>query len=135
MTTSDEPPAPADLDALAASLQADAGDAGVFFPVLCEKLLDALPACTEVEREHSLVKRKRRPRRVTIRFGDDTFEAELAQGVVTCRHSHFVSGIGGGLPYSRQVSLADWLAAVLAALAAEAQTSAAATAALRSLVT
>jgi hypothetical protein len=135
VTSNDRPADATDLDSLAALLQADARDAKVFFPVLCEKLLGALPDAAVVEREHSLRKRNRVARKITLRLGDDTFEAEMAGDIVSCRHVHAVRGVGGGMPFNRQLELDDWIAAVVASLAHQAQTSAAATAALRALVT
>lgn len=132
---SDARPSEADLDALVAALQADARDSTVFFRVLCEKLLQAMPDETEVEREHSVFKKRRLARRVTVHLGDDTLEAELGQGDVTCRHIHSVHGLGGGLPWSRQVSVDEWLRALVATISQQAQSSAAAASTLRSLVT
>jgi hypothetical protein len=135
VTTDEEHANAAQLDSIAAVLQADTRDANVFFPVLCEKLSGALPESAVVEHQHALSKKKRQARKITITFGDDMFDAELSQGVISCRHVHSVRGIGGGLPYSKQLELNDWIAAVLDSLAHQAETSAAATAALRSLVT
>jgi hypothetical protein len=132
---SDSLPSEADLDALAAALQADARDSTVFFRVLCERLLDALPGHTDVQREHSVFKKRRQARHVTVSLGAETFEAELGKGDVTCRHIHSVQGIGGGLPWSKQVTVDEWLRALVAAVAQQAQTSDAAASALRSLVT
>ncbi len=131
----DVPPPEEDLTALAASLQSDARDSAVFFRVLCSTLEDALPASTVVEREHSLFKEKRLARRVTVRLGDDTFEAELAGDRILCRHTHAVHGVGGGLPYSKETGVDEWLTALLTAVAQDAHTTATATAALRSLTT
>jgi hypothetical protein len=131
----DVPPADADLSALSASLQSDARDSAVFFAVLCTALETALPGCTIVEREHSLFKSKRRARRLTVRIDDDTFEAEVGEGGLVCRQVHAVRGVGGGLPYSKELGVGEWIGALLAGVAKDAQVSAAATAALRSLAT
>jgi hypothetical protein len=132
---SDELPPEADLDALAVSLQADERDATVFFRVLCQRLVDVLPQSTDVQRHRSVFKKRRLARRVTVHLGDETFEAELEPGGVTCRHTHSVHGVGGGLPWSKQVSIDEWLHALVAAVAREARTNAEAASALRSLVT
>jgi hypothetical protein len=132
---SDALPPQADLDALAVSLQTDERDAGVFFRVLCQRLVDVLPQSTEVERERSVFKKRRLARRVTVRLGEETLEAELGPSGVTCRHIHSVHGVGGGLPWSKQVSIDEWLHALVAAVAREARTNAEAASALRSLVT
>ncbi|MGH7721824.1 MAG: hypothetical protein ACRENL_03170 [Candidatus Dormibacteria bacterium] len=132
---SDSLPPREDLDAVAASLQADARDAGVFFQVLCEKLLSALPENTEVERDRSVFKKRRRARRINVRLGDETFEAELERGKVTCRHIHSVHGVGGGLPWSKPASVDEWVRALVEMVSREARTEGSAAAALRSLVT
>jgi hypothetical protein len=132
---SDTTPPEADLDALAASLQADTRDSTVFFRVLCERLLDILPETTVVERDHALFKKRRLARKVTVRLGEETYEAELGPGGVTWRHVHSVYGIGGGLPWSKQVSVDDWLRALVATVGEQAHTSATAASALRALIT
>jgi hypothetical protein len=131
----DVPPPEAELSALSASLQSDARDATVFFGVLCSGLESALPSSTMVERRHSLVKAKRVPRRLTVHLGDDSFDAELHDGRLQCRHIHAVDGVGGGLPYSRDLGVQEWTAALVTALAHDARATAAATDALRSLTT
>ena len=132
---SEIPPPETDLDTLAASLNADARDAAVFFRVLCDKLLVAFPSATTVEHTHSLIRSHRVPTKVTVRLGEETFEAEEGPSGVSCRHIHSVHGIGGGLPWSREVSVDDWLGALVAIVAKDAQATAAAASALRSLVT
>lgn len=131
----DVPPPDADLSALTASLQSDARDSAVFFAVLCTTMESALPGRTLVEREHSLVRSKRIARRLTVHLGEDTFTAEMRQGELACRHVHTVIGSGGGLPYAHDVPVQEWVAALVAAIAADAEANAAATAALRSLAT
>ncbi len=129
----DAPPPETDLTALSASLQTDASDSAVFFRVLCSTLESALPSNTVVERERSVFKSKRLARMVTVRLGTETFTAELTGGRLVCRRVHAVAGIGGGLPYSREVTVKEWTDALLAAVAQEAAADSAATAALRSL--
>src|SRR4030088_805176 len=123
---SETPPSDVDLDEFAASLQADSRDSAVFFRVLWERLLTALPEATVVERERSLLKSRRLARKVTVHLGNETFEAELGAGGVTCRHVHSVQGIGGGMPWSKQVSVDEWLHALVATVAQDAETTASA---------
>jgi hypothetical protein len=132
---SDAPPPDPDVSALSASLQSDARDSAVFFRVLCATLENALPQNTTVEREHSLFKKKRLARKVSVHLGDETFDAEMWQGRLACRHVHAVHGVGGGLPYSKEMGMEEWVAALLASVALDAQASAAATDTLRSLTT
>jgi hypothetical protein len=131
----DAPPPDADLGALSASLHSDARDSTVFFGVLCTALEGALPASTTVERRHGMVRSRRLPWRLSVRLGDDTFAAELREGRVVCRQVHAVQGVGGGLPYSKDLNVEEWIAALVAAIAHDADATAAATAALRSLIT
>jgi hypothetical protein len=132
----DAPPPPeADLSALAASLQSDARDSTVFFRVLCATLQEALPQNTTVEREHSVFKKKRLAHRVTVNLASETFEAQVSDGRIVCRHVHAVQGVGGGLPYAKEVSVQEWIEALLACMAQEASANSAAAAALRSLTT
>jgi hypothetical protein len=107
----------------------------VFFAVLCTTLESALPERTTVEREHSVFKARRLARKLSVRLGDDTFEAEISSGRLMCRHVHAVHGVGGGLPYSEEVGVTDWVAALVAGVAQDAEAGDAATAALRSLTT
>jgi hypothetical protein len=128
-------PPDADLSTLAASLQSAARDSAVFFNVLCATLESALPGGTTVERDHRLFKRARAARKVTIRLGDDSFEAEMSAGRLAGRQVHAVHGVGGGLPFSKEMPMDLWMTAVVEGLERDAQASAAATAALRSLTT
>lgn len=127
-------PPEADLDTLAASLHADASDSTVFFRVLCAKLADALPEHALVECDRALLRKNRLARKVTVRFGDDTFDADLQHGDVLCRHVHSVTGVGGGMPYTKQLSIDDWLRAIIERMSTEAQVRAGAATALGSLV-
>lgn len=129
---SDVPPPAQDLDALAASLRADGSDIAVFFQVLGGKLLDAMPGAVEVEREGGLFKKEHPIRRIVVHAGDDLFEAEMKRGTIACRHAHAVRGI---TLRSEETGLDAWLRALVGVLASTAQSSAEASAALRSLVT
>jgi len=131
------PPPAREIDAVMASLRADASDITVFFQVLSAKLQAAIPESVELERTKGIFKRRRnRPvRRIVIHAGDDLFEAEMHQGTVTCRQNHIVHGIGGGMPFSKELSFDEWLRGLFEHLALRAQTNAAVSTALRSLVT
>lgn len=129
------PPPDPDLGALSAALQSDARDSSVYFRVLCTTLEDALPKNTTVEREHSVFKTKRVARKVTVNLAHETFEAEESAGRLLCRHIHSVQGVGGGLPYAKELSMEEWLDALLASVAQDAGANSAAASALRSLTT
>jgi hypothetical protein len=128
---SDVPSSVPDLDVLAASLRADASDIGVFFQVLGGKLLASMPGAVELEREGGLFKKVHPIKRIVVRAGDDRFEAELQSGAVSCRHAHAVRGFA----LSEETGVDQWLRALVGVLASQAQSSAQATAVLRSLVT
>lgn len=121
-----------DLDALAASLRADASDISIFFQVLAVKLNDAMPGSVALEREGGLFKKDHPIRKITLRAGEEVFEAELRHGAVAARHAHAVRGI---TLRSEALEFQAWLRALLGVLEARARTSADASAALRSLVT
>jgi hypothetical protein len=129
---SDVPPQEQDLDALAASLRADASDIGVFFQVLAAKLSDAMPGTVDLEREGGMFKKDHPVKKLTVRAGDDVFEAQLMHGAVAARHAHAVRGI---TLRSEELDFQAWLRALLGVLQTRAQSSADASAALRSLVT
>jgi hypothetical protein len=128
----DVPPQEQDLDALAAALRADAGDVGIFFAVLASKLSGAMPGAVDLEREGGLFKKDRPVKKITVHAGDDLFEAELKGGAVAARHGHAVRGI---TLRSEELELQSWLRALLGVLKSRAESSADASAALRSLVT
>ncbi|MEO8897329.1 MAG: hypothetical protein ABI352_07050 [Candidatus Dormibacter sp.] len=128
----DTTPQEQDLDALAASLRADASDIGVFFQVLAAKLSDAMPGSVDLEREGGLLKKDHPVKRLRVHAGDDLFEAELRHGSVVARHAHAVRGI---TLRSEELDFQAWLRALLGALQKRAQSSTDASAALRSLVT
>jgi hypothetical protein len=127
---SDVPSSVPDLDVLAASLRADASDIGIFFQVLGGKLLGAMPGAVEVEREGGLFKKVHPIRRIVVRAGDDLFEAQLERGAVNCRHAYAVRGFA----FSEETGVDQWLRALADVLANQAQSSAHASAALRSLL-
>jgi hypothetical protein len=128
----DVPPQEQDLDALAASLRLDASDTAVFFQVLATRLQDSMPGIVTLVREGGLFKKDHPVRKIGVRAGDDLFEAELHGGAVIARHAHAVRGI---TLRSEELDFQAWVRALLGVLQTRAQSSAEASAALRSLVT
>jgi hypothetical protein len=128
----DVPPRDQDLDTLAASLRADASDTGVFFQVLATRLVDSMPGIVTLEREGGLFRKDHPVKKITVRAGDDLFEAEVVGGAVAARHAHAVRGI---TLRSEELDFQAWLRALLGVLQTRAQSSAEASAALRALVT
>jgi hypothetical protein len=126
-----QPPDP-DLDSVAASLHLDAADIAVFFQVFCTKLLATVPGLVEVQREGGLFKKEHPIRRITVRAGEDVFEAELKGGSVACRHAHAVRGI---VLRSEDLGFDAWRKALIQVLSSQAQVSAEAVQGLRSEVT
>ncbi|MGO8687151.1 MAG: hypothetical protein ACLQT7_08215 [Candidatus Dormibacteria bacterium] len=125
------PPNP-DLDAVTASLHLDAADIAIYFQVFCAKLLSAVPGAVEVQREGGLFKKEHPVRKITVRVGEDMFEAEMARGAIVCRHAHAVRGI---VLRSEEMGFEPWRRALVQVLGAQAQVSADALAGLRSEVT
>lgn len=126
------PPQEQDLDALAAALRLDASDIGVFFQVLATRLDDSMPGTVTLVREGGMFKKDHPVKKITVRAGEDVFEAELRGGAVVARHAHAVRGI---TLRSEELEFQAWLRALLGVLQARAQSSAEASAALRALVT
>ena len=82
---------PEDLDLLAASLRADAGDLDAFVEALAVKLEAALPDQVEVERRGGRLGGRKRVRRIEVTLGDQRYEAEADRGRVTCRRRSVVA--------------------------------------------
>jgi len=129
---SDASPPDPDLDTIPASLHLDAADIAVFFQVFCSKLLDAVPGAVQVQREGGLFKKEHPIKKITVRVGEDVFEAELSRGAVACRHAHAVRGI---VLRSEDLGFEAWRRALVKVLGGQAQVSAEALAGLRSEVT
>jgi len=81
------------MDALAASLRADAAESAVFLEVLAGKLEQALPEQVEVERKGRLFGGAKTVRRIDVRMGDAHYEIEGEGGVLAARRSRIVRGI------------------------------------------
>jgi hypothetical protein len=124
--------APGQLDLVAAALRADAADVATFFEVLVGKLAGSLGERVEVVSEKGLLHRAGKPRRVAVRLGDASFEAERDRDRVVCRVRHVVRGV---VLRTDEVALDEWLGALARALVEEASKSASARAALEALLT
>ncbi len=119
-----------DLDLLASSLRADDGDMRVLLRALVTRLAGALGERLTIERTGRFRKGEE-IRRVTIRLGDDHFDAVLERGTLECT----VSRSSGGIRIrSTRVGLDEWLHRLLGALRDEAATTEATRLALESLV-
>ena len=129
---SDATPPGADLDSVVAALRADASDVNVFFQVLAGKLSDSMPGAVQLERVGGMFKKDHPVKRITVDAGDDVLEAELRQGSITAQHAHAVRGIR---LRTEQLGFDEWLRRLVEVLSKQSQNNAAASAALRSLVT
>jgi hypothetical protein len=118
-----------EIDTVMGTLRAESRDLRVFFPVLAAKLADALPDNVEVEREGPLFARRRPVRRVTVRLDDDILEAELTRDGLVCREQGLITGM------AEEIDFDVWMRLLLNALRVKARSTAAASAALRSLLT
>lgn len=120
-----------DLDLLASSLRADDGDVRVLLRALVTRLSGALGARLAVERTGGRFRKPEEIRRVTIRLGDDQFDATVDRGTLECS----ISRSSGGIRIrSTRVGIDEWLRRLLSALRDEAATTEATRAALESLV-
>ena len=81
----------ADLDLLAASLRADAGDMRVFVEELARKLERSFPGRSRVRRSGLMGKGP--VREITVELGDARYELEHRDGSVVARRSSVVRGI------------------------------------------
>lgn len=119
-----------DLDLLASALRADSGDVGVLLRALVTRLAGALGDRLQVERAGRF-RKSEEIRRVSIRMGDEQFDAEVKDGTLECT----VGRSSGGIRIrSSRVGIDEWLVRLLGALRDEAATTQATRLALESLV-
>jgi hypothetical protein len=82
-----------DLDLLAASLRADAGDTAAFLDALAARLEGAFPGQVEVERKGRLFGGAKHARRIAVRLGDSHYEIAGDGGAIVARRRNVVRGI------------------------------------------
>jgi hypothetical protein len=113
--------APFDIDLLAASLRADAGDLDAFVESLAEKLEAALPGRAEVQRGRRGMFGPKLVRRIAVESSGQRLELIRGEGeVVETKRSRLSGGI---VLKSEEIDTESWLRAVGEALAAEAERS------------
>jgi len=107
-----------ELDLLAASLRADAGDLGTFIETLAIKLEEAVPGLVEVERVKSGFRGPKVVRKLAVNAGGDRLEL-LSQGGnrVEARRARISGGI---VLKTEPIDVDDWLTSVSEALTREA---------------
>jgi hypothetical protein len=111
-----------DIDLLAASLRADAGDTGAFAETLAAKLEEALPSRTKVKRARRGMFGPKVVRAIAVDYGGERLELTRSEAyeVQTWR-----SRVSGGIVLkSEPIETDEWLQALGQALATEAQRSA-----------
>jgi hypothetical protein len=109
-----------DMDLLAASLRADAGDLSAFVESLAAKLEEAVPARVRIDRRRSGMFGPKAVRRIVVDLGDRRLELRSEGGAVETRCAR----TSGGIVLKNEVLATDeWLAALSDGLAAEARRS------------
>ncbi len=107
-----------DIELVAASLRADAGDVGVYVEALARKLEQSFPNTSTIRR--SGLRGKGPVRAITVAVGDSRFELEHRDGMVATRRSSVVRGI---TLKSEELSLDAWIDALASNLVEEAERS------------
>lgn len=109
---------PADLDLVAASLRADAGDLGVFVEALARKLEQTLPGRCSVRRAG--LRGKGNVREIGISVGDARYDLTYHDGSVSARRSSVVRGI---TLKNEELGLDAWIDSLATQMVAEADRS------------
>jgi hypothetical protein len=110
--------APLDIDTIAATLRADSSDVGVFVETLAAKLEEAVPGRVRVERRRDGMFGPKVVRRISLDGGDQRLELRSDGGAIET----VCARVSGGIVLkSEPLPVDDWLAALGAILAAEAE--------------
>lgn len=119
------------FELLAASLRADANDAGGFMEALANKLGGALPQRAKVERGGGMFSHTHPVRRIALNLGDWQYEIVADGGALNAARTHLVRGIA---LKSEPIGLDEWIEALAAELTLLADRSAQDRAALQRLL-
>lgn len=106
-----------DVDVLAASLRADLADVDRFVEVLAEKMLDALPAKTKVDRRRNGMLGPKKVCRIAIMLDDGRLELSCDDSGLRTEWTRISGGIA--LKHER-LDVHAWLKRLSEALASEA---------------
>jgi hypothetical protein len=120
MAMADDADTGIDIDLLAASLRADAGDLGTFVEALAVKLEQAVPGAVRVERRRDGLFGPKLVKRIAFNAGDQRLELRSEGAVVETRWSRLSGGI---VLKSEQLDTDAWLRALGEALAEQARRS------------
>ena len=112
-------PAP-DLDLIAASLRADAGDTHTFLETLAVKLEDALPAGVSVTRRRSGLRGPKTVAAIAVDAGGDRLELERDGLALQARRARRSGGI---TLRTESLAVDAWLGALAEVLAEQARSS------------
>jgi hypothetical protein len=120
-----------DIDLIAATLRADMSDVGVFVETLAAKLEAAVPGRVSVERRRDGMLGPKVVKRIALDGGDQRLELRAEGGSIET----VCARVSGGIVLkNEEVPIDDWLAALGAALAADAERNATTRAALERLL-
>jgi hypothetical protein len=109
-----------DIDLVAASLRADAGDVGAFVEALAVKLEEAVPGAVRVERRREGLFGPKLVRRIALDAGGRRLELRAGAGSVQT----YCSRLSGGIVIkSEELGTDEWLRALGEALAVQAESS------------
>ncbi len=120
-----------DVDLIAASLRADQSDLAAFVEALAAKLEQALPGRVRVGRWRTRLFGPKPVRRIAVELGEERLELRLNGGALEAQRAKLSGGI---VLKSETVEPEEWLRALGAALATEAQRSASTRQALERLL-
>jgi hypothetical protein len=109
-----------DIEMLAASLRADAGDVRSFVEALAAKLEEAVPGAVRVERQREGMLGPKRVRRIALDAGDVRLELTASRAGVETRYARLSGGI---VLKSDTLDIDAWLVRLGDALAAQAKRS------------
>src|SRR5437899_7653336 len=121
-----------DVELVAASLRATGSDLTVFVDVLADKLEGALPGLVRVERKSTrFLGKEKRVERIQCRLGELRYVLSTRNGI-EARRAREVRGV---VLKTEELSLDEWLAALVHDLAGEAESNEQAQLALQKLLT
>ena len=109
-----------DIDLVAASLRADAGDTGAFVEALALKLEEALPGGVSVERRRDGMFGPKRVRRIAVEAGGRRLELRAEGGSVQTGCARLSGGI---VLKTEEMSTDEWLRALGETLTVQARNS------------